>query len=148
MAELTLPAVASKFHTFCKKCDSDRYHVVLTHPTSSSAKLQCEVCKAKSTYKLPKAGAVPGAKKLTGAAAKRKEASQTAKKNAHNTEYNQLLEASKTTDAQKYNMKLKFAVNQQIDHPKFGVGVIRSAQHDKIEVVFPDEVRMLVHNRQ
>ena len=41
----TLPAVATKFYNSCKKCKVDRYHNVLVHPTSSSAKLECEVCK-------------------------------------------------------------------------------------------------------
>ena len=145
MSEQTLPPVASNFHTFCKKCDADRYHKVLTHTTSSSAKLECEVCHAKSTYKLPKAG---GAKKLTGAAAKKRADSQAKRKNAHSDEYNQLLEASKKDGAQKYNMKMKFDANQRLEHPKFGVGIIKTAHSDKIEVVFEDEIRMLVHNRQ
>ena len=44
----TLPAVATKFYNSCKKCKVDRYHNVLAHLTSSSAKLECEVCKTKS----------------------------------------------------------------------------------------------------
>lgn len=140
----TLPPVAKSFHTFCKKCDADRYHTVVAHPTATSAKLKCEICGASSTYKLPKAGG--GAKRaLTGAAAKRKEAAATAKRNAHSDEYNQLMSAD--SDIANYNMKAKFSVNSKIKHPKFGMGFVRTAQTDKIEVVFEDEVRSLVHNR-
>lgn len=151
MSETALPPVAKSFTTFCKKCEAERYHTVLAHSTATSAKVQCEVCKAKSTYKLPKAGAkakVPGEKRpLTGAALKRKEQAASAKKNAHSNEYSTLLSSVEAADAQKYNMKNKFTVNTKLEHPKFGVGFIRAVQPEKIEVVFQDEVRQLVHNR-
>jgi len=140
----SLPPVAKSFHTHCKKCEADRYHTVVAHTSATSAKLKCEICGASSTYKLPKAGS--GAKRaLTGAAAKRKEAAASAKKNAHSDEYNQLMSAH--GDISNYNMKAKFNANSKIKHPKFGMGFIKSAQVDKIEVVFEDEVRQLVHNR-
>lgn len=139
----SLPPVAKSFFTACKKCEADRYHTVVAHTTATSAKLKCETCGASSTYKLPKAG---GAKRaLTGAAAKRKEAAATAKKNAHSDEYSKLM--SGDGEAASYNMKAKFNANSKIKHPKFGMGFVRAAQSDKIEVVFEDEVRQLVHNR-
>lgn len=144
MTETQLPPVAKSFNTFCKKCDADRYHTVLTHPTPKSAKLKCEVCGATSTYKLPKAGGT-AKRPVTGAALKRKEAAATARKNAHNDEYTKLIESAKASA--NYNMKAKFELNTTVQHPKFGLGFVRSVQTDKIEVVFSDEVRQLVHNR-
>lgn len=145
MAELTLPAVASRIYVDCKKCEAERYHIVLAHTNSTSAKVECEVCHSKKTYKLPKAGAAKEKKAPTGAAAKRKAASMEAKANAHRDEYNNLMAAAK--DEASYNMKLKFTVNQKVKHPKFGTGVVRTLSPEKIEVVFEDGVRMLVHNR-
>ena len=147
MSENQLPPVAKSFHTFCKKCDADRYHTVVAHTSATSAKLKCEICGASSTYKLPKAGAAAGGAKraLTGAAAKRKEQAATAKRNAHSEEYNKLLDTD--GDTANYNMKTKFELNTKLKHPKFGMGIVKAVQPDKIEVVFEDEVRQLVHNR-
>lgn len=142
MAEQTLPAVASRFYTDCKKCGAERYHIVLAHTASTSAKLECEICHSKKTYKL--SNGKP--RKVSGAAAQKKAQAVEAKKNAHGREYTELLEAAKG-DAQKYNMKMKFTLNQKIEHPKFGLGIVKMAQPEKIEVVFADEIRMLVHNR-
>ncbi len=139
----TLPPVAKNFFAFCKKCDADRYHIVVAHTTATSAKLKCEICGASSTYKVQKEGAPK--KALAGAAAKRKEQAATAKKNAHNDEYQKLMDTA--NNAANYNMKLKFEMNTKISHPKFGTGVVRSVQPDKIEVMFQDEIRNLVHNR-
>jgi hypothetical protein len=142
MAEQTvLPPVASRFYTDCKKCDAERYHIVLAHPTSTSAKIECEVCHAKKTYKL--ASSKP--KKVSGAAATKKAQAVEARKSAHSKEYSNLLASA--GDAQKYTMKGSFTLNQKIDHPKFGLGIVKVAMPEKIEVVFSDEIRLLVHNR-
>lgn len=147
MSDQALPPVAKSFSTYCKKCDAERYHTVLAHPTAKSAKLKCEICGAASTYKLPKPeGTVAKVKRpLAGAAAKRKEAAASAKKNAHIEEFQALMNSA--GDTQSYTMKGKFPTNTKLKHPKFGLGFVRAAQADKIEVVFEDEVRSLVHNR-
>lgn len=151
MAEEALPAVAKSIFVPCKKCGEDRYQTVIAHTSSTAAKLKCEVCGASNTYKIgaaakkakaPKTPKVPGAAK-----AAREAAAKTAKASAHKTEYDKLVSESESTP-QKYNMKGNFKLNDKVDHPKFGLGVIRTSLQDKIEVVFEDEVRSLVHNRQ
>lgn len=146
MAEQELPAVAKTVYLECKKCEAERYHVVLAHTSATAAKVKCEVCGSTKTYKLPSAkkAAAPKAAKVAKPGAKPR-ATRVSKADEHRNEYEKLLAAP--GDAQKYNMKAAFKVNSKVDHPKFGVGIIRSALPDKIEVVFQDEVRNLVHNR-
>ena len=145
MSSNALPAVAKSFFTFCKKCDADRYHVVLAHTTSKTAKIKCEVCASQKSYSLPKASTTTG-KPLTGAAAKRREQSLNSRKSSHQAEYDMLM-ADQKTDVVKYNMKATFVKGVKLDHPKFGMGFIKDAQREKIEVVFQDEVRSLIHSR-
>lgn len=145
MSLTALPAVAKSFFTFCKKCDADRYHVVLAHTTSKTAKIKCEVCGSQKSYSLPKASTATG-KPLTGAAAKRREQSLNSRKSSHQAEYDMLM-ADQKTDVVKYNMKATFEKGVKLDHPKFGMGFIKDAQREKIEVVFKDEVRSLIHSR-
>jgi hypothetical protein len=142
MAETTLPAVASRVFTSCKKCDAERYHIVLAHTNATSAKVECEVCHSKKTFKLPS----NKPKKVAGAAAAKKAHAAETRKNAHSKEYSDLVDSAKG-DAQGYTMKAQFATNQKIKHPKFGLGVIKTAQPEKIEVIFEDQIRVLVHNR-
>jgi hypothetical protein len=141
----TLPPVAKSFYAFCKKCDADRYHVVLAHTTATSAKIECEICKSKKTYSLPKAQTKTG-KALTGAAAKKREQTLSSRKSSHKNEFEMLM-GNDSAQTVSYNMKSKFEKNQKLNHPKFGMGFIKDAQSDKIEVVFEDEVRTLIHNR-
>ncbi|MCB0370523.1 MAG: hypothetical protein KDD45_14140 [Bdellovibrionales bacterium] len=140
-----LPPVAKSFYTFCKKCDADRYHKVLAHTTATSAKIECEVCHSKKTYSLPKAQS----RKTTssGAPRTRRVVSENQKKAAHQSEYQELLESVANQENVSYNVKTKFNASTKLEHPKFGLGFIRTVQPDKIEVVFSDEVKVLIHNR-
>ncbi len=144
-----LPPVAKSFYTLCKKCEAERYHVVLAHTSEKSAKIKCEVCGSQKSYSLPKASkpraaAKPGAAKPAGRRGKNSEESRRA---AHIAEYEALLQSNDAKPTQTYSMKARFEANHKLDHPKFGLGVIRAIQPEKIEVVFQDEVRSLIHNR-
>lgn len=146
MSAHTLPPVAKSFFTFCKKCDADRYHVVLAHTSSTTAKLKCEVCHSVKAYSLPKTGTTTkSGKALTGAAAARRAASENSRRSSHNAEYEMLM--SQEAPVATYSMKSKFEKNHKLDHPKFGMGFIKDAQPDKIEVIFQDEIKTLIHNR-
>lgn len=140
MAETELPAVAKTVYLDCKKCGAERYFVVLAHTSSTSAKVKCEVCGSQKTYKLK------AEKKTASGAPKKPRVARVSKADEHRNEYEKLLAESDAAPA-KYNMKTSFANKQKLEHPKFGLGVIRLSLADKIEVVFPDEVRSLVHNR-
>lgn len=141
-----MPVVGKSFYTLCKKCETDRYHTVLALPTPESAKIKCEVCGSQRTWKKTapkKASAGP-----RGAAAKAKANAEAARNAAHSAEFDSLSKSLESSPETSYNMKTKFDKDTKIKHPKFGVGYIRLVQPEKIEVVFQDEVRSLVHNRR
>jgi len=129
--EQTLPAVAQKVYIECKKCNAERYHVILAHKTPTSAKVECEVCKKKSTYSI--------AKKVKKTGVKKKVVASGAK-------WTDLVEKAKGAPVP-YNMKGKFGIDTAIQHPKFGLGVITQANPIQIEVVFEEGTKNLIHNR-
>ncbi len=141
----TLPPVASSFYTLCKKCEVERYHKVITHSSSTSAKLQCEVCKKNSTYKLPD---LNKSVKTTSKSPRLSTQKIAAAKIQYNDEYSQLKNKSDESKAKAYNMKALFQESELIKHPKFGLGFVKAVIGDKIQVYFEDESRFLIHNRQ
>lgn len=143
---MTLPPVAKSFFTACKKCEADRYHTVVAHTSSNSAKMKCEVCGAIKKFTLPKVQSGTGAAKKP-VSAKTLAARESARRSTHQAEYEHLTQAYEAQPAQNYSIKGQFALNQKLQHPKFGLGFIRAVQSDKIEVVFSDEVKSLIHNR-
>lgn len=133
-----LPAVAKKVFYPCKKCETDRYQVVLAHTSTTAARLECEVCKSKNAFKLeePKLrarSAVP--KKTTGSRAA-----------AHVARWTDLRDKN-GEKPMPYTMKQSFEVGSVVEHPKFGLGFVVMANGQAIQVIFEDQERQLVHNR-
>jgi hypothetical protein len=136
-----LPAVARNIHLFCKKCNVERYFVVVAHTSATSAKTKCEVCGATKTFKLE------AAKKPAKAASKSGVKKTPRVKGPTPEEIWTSLRDSSKSEAKPYNMKGKFEVDTAIQHPKFGLGFVRTSAIEKIEVAFQEGVRSLVHNR-
>lgn len=139
MTSMSLPPVAKSFYTFCKKCDTDRYHMVTAHTSSSQAKMKCEVCGKTMTWTLPKTSSA-------ASKARAKSATPRARSN-HREQWELLLQTHAAAPEQPYNLRVKFEANTLLNHPKFGRGFIKEVQSDKIFVVFEDEVKTLMHNR-
>lgn len=139
MSELSLPPVAKSFYTFCKKCEADRYHVVLAHKSATSASIQCEICKSKKTYSLPKPGAAKKTTtRTTGTGSGRR---------SHTGDYEVRSQSMQNKEATPYSIKGKFSENEKINHAKFGIGFVIRTFDDKVEVIFSDEVKSLMQNR-
>ncbi len=133
MTELKeLPEVAKSLPYPCKKCDGEKYHRVLVHKTSTSAQIECEHCGSKKTLKI-------GVKKKV-----------TRKKRAPKNEapemWAALNEKVGTEKIKLYKMSDQFEENQALDHPTFGTGYVTKALPKQIEVVFPEVIKILVHN--
>jgi uncharacterized Zn finger protein len=140
-----LPAVARNIHLDCKKCGVERFHVVLAHTTATSAKVKCEVCGATRTFKLPKAAKAPAAKKT---ASGKPRATKSKKNEPSSADVWADLKTQIGTDRiVPYSMRQKFTLANAIEHPKFGLGFVTSATNEKIEVMFQEGGRALVHNR-
>lgn len=142
MTDISLPPVAKSFFTFCKKCNADRYHKVHSHKTETSAKIECEVCHSKKTYSLPKPGTArkaplaKGVKRVGGG-----------RRSSHADEYNQLMMNRGTEAGVPFSIRTKYTIDQKIDHPKFGPGFVKTVLIDRMDVMFQDELKTLMHNK-
>ena len=116
--------------------------MVLAHTTPTAAKTECEICKSKKTYSLPKAGAP----KKTGSAAA-KNSTKTTRAKSHTGEYENRIQNQQSKEAIPYSIKTLFLEKQKIQHPKFGLGFVQKAAIDRIDVIFADEVKVLIHNK-
>ena len=140
-----MPVVGKSFYTECKKCETDRYFTVLALPTPTSAKIKCEVCGSQKTWKAQTTKKTVSTAPR-GAAAKARATAEAKRASDHAAEYETLTQNFGSATETSYNMKTVFVKEAKLKHPKFGLGFVRSVQPDKIEVVFQDEVRTLVHN--
>lgn len=139
-AILVLPAVAKSLPYPCKKCEGEKYHRVLAHTSSTTAKIQCEICGSKKTLNILTKKAAP-AKKTTVATKK------SASKSLAPSVWSDLQQKIGSQGATTYSFKTTYQTHQAIEHAQFGIGFVTKVQGQKIEVVFQDQVRQLVHGR-
>jgi hypothetical protein len=57
------------------------------------------------------------------------------------------IEARGATTARAYSPRATFQVDELINHPTFGLGIVRAVREDKVDVAFKTAERTLVHGR-
>ena len=58
------------------------------------------------------------------------------------------MEGREAGSADPYAVSSKFGADDLIDHPTFGLGIVKEARSgNKIEVLFEEGPKLLVHNR-
>ncbi len=70
-----------------------------------------------------------------------------ARKNSHADEYQALMLNRGTEKGTPFSIKTKFKNDEKIEHGKFGPGFVRAVQPDRVDVMFSDEVKTLMHNK-
>ena len=141
-------AAGQEILAFCGKCKLDLMHNIIAHKEGNSgavAKCQCRTCQAIHGYRAPKGSA--GTVKARSAAAKRAPR-QKVEQVPCNVEWKRQLEEKAGKPEVPYNIKANFVVGDILAHPKFGVGVVQTLKDStKVEVLFQDDVKILVHNK-
>jgi len=140
MAEV---AVGKDIMAYCGKCEGGRWHVIVSMlDIKTVAKVQCNTCKGQHKFKDPTMATT--AKKSTATKATK------SKVKAANMSVADLWMQEMSNAARKsqpYSIRAKFSAGDIIDHTSFGPGIVQSVKDDRIEVVFRDEIKNLVHNK-
>jgi DNA replicative helicase MCM subunit Mcm2 (Cdc46/Mcm family) len=131
--------VAENVMTMCTKCEMELNHVVVAHNAGGIVeRVKCHTCGSEHKYR-------PDKKRATKKTSKKSISIQEV--NLTKT-FEELAEKFKKKMPLPYSMSGSFKNDDVIDHKTFGMGIVISASHDKMEVVFPDEPRILVCNRE
>lgn len=131
--------------SYCNKCKLTLAHIIVTMKTLSEPdKVMCKTCKGTHGYKDPSAPAkkaatarilkpkIPG-KRPAGVPIEELWTQAMNKTNRHSKEY---------------TIKGNFEQGDLIAHPTFGPGIVEKVfDSNKIEVLFRDDFRTLIHNK-
>lgn len=141
MAEIS---VGKEILSQCNKCKLILAHIIVTMKDATTPdKVMCKTCKGTHSFKDPGA-----TKKKTSVDRVIKSARSRNKVSESVSElWSKALNRS-ASKARAYNMKESFAMGDIIDHPTFGQGVVeRLIDNNKIEVIFQDDYRTLLHKK-
>ena len=130
--------IAQNVIVMCTKCEMELNHVVVTHTAAGIVEtVKCNACGTEHQYR-------PDEKRTAKKPSKKRIA--TPEVDLTKT-FEKLAEKFKEKKQLPYSMSGLFKNDDVIDHKTFGMGVVISASHDKMEVLFSDGPRILVCNR-
>ena len=133
-------SVSDEIEAWCTKCKLELAHTIVAIVDNLPKKVKCNTCNGRHNYRLK-----PAEKsRSTIKRAVRKPRSPEA-------QYNELAEkisGGDLSNAKKYTINGSFGVDDIIDHPKFGTGLVVSIiKTNKVEVLFKDGSRLLIQNQ-
>ena len=130
---------------WCTKCRLDLLHRVVAAVASVPKRVECKTCHSQHNYRAPK-GAAGGASSASKAHATKKPRAST--KRSAVTDWQQAVAGKERSSFSPYSIGGRFTPQQLISHKKFGDGVVMALVEDqKINVLFQDGPRILIHNR-
>jgi hypothetical protein len=118
---------------FCTKCDLTLGHTIIAMVGARVVKVHCNTCGADHAFRGEQA---PAARAAGSAAAAPVKAGSS---------WASLMKGKDLAAARKYSMKEHFHVDDLIDHPTFGAGVVIAERSGKIDIVFEGAQKVLVN---
>lgn len=143
--------VGGETSAYCTSCKEMRLHVVVAMMGQKPARVECRSCHKQHNYK----AAPPGSAKAkvdgaTPSAPRKSRAKVSEEKAASSSEHplDALLAVRQASEARVYSPFERYAIGDLVSHPSFGLGAVSSAPGPgKIEVMFRDACRLLMHER-
>jgi Asp-tRNA(Asn)/Glu-tRNA(Gln) amidotransferase A subunit family amidase len=127
---------------YCTSCRMDLNHVIAAMQGDLIKRVQCRTCKKEHGYKAPKGVQDP---MKSPEAAKAKTPKAPTRKSIE-VEWEEKMHEFKAKTAKVYGIKTKFEMNDKINHPTFGQGIVTKILHpNKVEVLFQMDLKVLIH---
>jgi len=139
---MSAPRVGGEVDSFCTRCKMLLAHTVLAMVGERVARVRCNTCMGEHAFK-----AAPGAPKPRATRSPSAGTRAAPRARAPTLSFDEQLAAANTTASRPYSIGETFKVDQVIDHPTFGRGIVGAARADKIDVTFRNFVKTLVHGR-
>jgi hypothetical protein len=127
--------------SYCGKCQLKLAHVIMSMKDAVTPhKVQCKTCNGTHSYKAQATStATKGSSPRSKSALVTKSAEQL---------WNEAMRIHGNRDKKEYTIRAKFLIGDYIVHPSFGEGFVQAnLSNDRIEVLFRNDIKNLVHGK-
>lgn len=141
--------VGGEIDAACGKCEMNLAHTIIAMVGPKVVKVKCNTCGNEHNYR----GVQPLVKIQSFASPKRasssssSSSSSTPRKATVVVTWDEQFKGKDLTKAKKYSPRETFVVDDVVDHPTFGLGLVRAVRDGKVEVAFKQEDKILVHGK-
>jgi len=127
---------------YCTKCKIDLSHTIVAMQGDRILRVHCKTCKSEHNYKAKKGVTEKAQSKKKASTGKTPRTILTI-----HAEWESRLQSLPNKQAHTYSPKSTFKLNDIIDHPQFGQGIVDKLIHpNKVEILFAHEFRVLIHS--
>lgn len=145
---MTSIRVGGEIDAFCSKCDLNLAHTIIAMVGPKVVKVKCNTCGNDHQYR----GEQPLVKSQSFANPKKRASSSSSSSAAPKASraavsWEDKFKGKDLSRARKYSIRDTYAVDDVIDHPTFGLGLVVAVRQDKVDVSFKQEEKVLVHGK-
>lgn len=137
--------VGGEIDALCNRCELNLAHTIVAMVGPKVIKVKCNTCGSDHQYR----GQQPLVKAQSFAAPKSKapKATKSTASSRAATAWEDKFHGKDLSRARRYAPTETFAVDEVVDHPTFGLGLVTHVRGDKVDISFKQEERTLVHGK-
>ena len=128
--------VGGDIDAWCTRCKMNLGHTILAMVGARPARVRCNTCQGEHNFR----GAPEPPRKGSWQP-------RAVRERPAVTSWEALLAGKDLSRARKYTAREKFAQDEVLQHPVFGIGLVQEVRGDKIQVAFKADVKTLVHGK-
>ncbi len=132
--------VGGEVDAYCTRCKLTLAHIILAIVGTKIARVRCNTCNGDHAYR-----GAPGTTDRPAPAPRRSSGLSKAEKII--ISFEEQLAGKDVANAPRYSPKDTYSVDQVIQHPTFGVGLVTAVRGDKVDLTFRTDTKTLVHGR-
>jgi hypothetical protein len=126
----------------CSRCELNLAHTIIAMVGPKVVKVKCNTCNNEHVYR--------GTQPLIKTAMKSSSAragSSTPRAPKIVVSWEDKFKGKDLARAKKYSIRETFVVDDVVDHPTFGLGLVTGVRGDKVDIAFKQEDKTLVHGK-
>src|SRR5215471_1063858 len=127
--------VAGEVDAFCTRCKLTLAHTIVAMVGSKIARVRCNTCGGEHAFR------------TADSASRSTRSSPTPSRQRTVFSFADRLAQSNPAEATLYNPKLTYVLDQLINHPTFGLGIVTALRQDKMDVAFKAAAKTLIQGR-
>ncbi|MET0402245.1 MAG: hypothetical protein ABW123_07560 [Cystobacter sp.] len=140
--------VGGEVDAFCTRCRLTLAHTILAMVGTKIARVRCNTCNGDHAFR-----SAPGSTDKPSSSSRSSSGSGTprAPRASRSSEdkviisFEEQLAGKDIANAPRYSAKESFKVDQVIQHPTFGLGLVTAVRGNKVDITFKSETKTLLH---
>ncbi|NTX06744.1 hypothetical protein HUA74_18060 [Myxococcus sp. CA051A] len=135
--------VGGEVDAYCTRCKLTLAHTILAIVGTKIARVRCNTCNGDHAYRgapgtTDRPAPTPRASRASGGLTRAEKII---------ISFEEQLAGRDVANAPRYSPKDTYSVDQVIQHPTFGVGLVTAVRGDKVDLTFRTDTKTLVHGR-